>query len=199
MLGSFNVANAALALVLAIAAGVPADQAAAALAQMPPVPGRMEVVPGPAGAPTVLVDYAHAPDSLAHALAALRPHVTGHLTAVYGAGGDRDHGKRRLMGVAGAKAADRVIITDDNPRSENPAAIRAQVLAGARAAAGPDTTILEVPNRAEAIGQAIAGAQPGDLVALLGKGHETTIDYAGQLVDHNDKAVAEAVLNEVVA
>jgi len=194
MLGSFNVANAALSLVVAMAAGAPADQAAAALAQMAPVPGRMEVVPGPAGAPTVLVDYAHAPDSLAHALAALRPHVAGQLIAVFGAGGDRDHGKRRLMGAAGAKQADRVVITDDNPRSEDPAAIRAQVMAGARAAAGLATTIVEIPNRAEAIEQAIAGAQPGDLVALLGKGHETTIDYAGQLVDHNDKAAAAAAL-----
>jgi len=194
MLGNFNVANAALALVVAMTAGVPPDQAALALTQMAPVPGRMEVVPGPAGGPTVVVDYAHAPDALAQALAALRPHVSGQLWVVFGAGGDRDHGKRHLMGAAAAGGADRVIVTDDNPRSEEPATIRAEVLAGTGATAGPLASVQVIPDRAEAIDQAIAQGQGGDLIALMGKGHEVTIDYAGHLVDHDDRVVAAAAL-----
>ncbi|MCL2802718.1 MAG: UDP-N-acetylmuramoyl-L-alanyl-D-glutamate--2,6-diaminopimelate ligase [Micrococcales bacterium] len=192
MPGEFDVANAAMALALAIQTGAEPAAAAAGLAAMDPVPGRMEVVPRPVDGPSVVIDYAHAPEAIAQCLAALRPHVTGRLIAVLGAGGGRDLGKRELMGVAAAEAADLVVISDDNPRSEEPAVIRAQVLAGARAAAGAEAKdrVIEIPGRAEAICYAIEQAQAGDLVALLGKGHEQTIEVAGEFLPHSDKAVA---------
>ncbi len=117
-----------------------------------------------AGAP-VYVDYAHTPDALAAAIAALRPHATGRLILMFGAGGDRDTGKRPEMGAVAARLADQVIVTDDNPRSEDAAAIRRDVLAGA-----PDAT--EIGDRREAIAAAIAAAGPDDIVLLAGKGHE---------------------------
>ncbi|MDR0625861.1 MAG: UDP-N-acetylmuramoyl-L-alanyl-D-glutamate--2,6-diaminopimelate ligase, partial [Bifidobacteriaceae bacterium] len=162
--GHYNLANAALALVSAMEAGVGGSQAAAAISALRAVPGRMEVVtagvgapsddPGdaarePGGQPAVVVDYAHAPDAIAKVLAALRPVTEGKLIVVLGAGGDRDHGKRELMGANAAAGADLVIITDDNPRGEDPAAIRAALLAGAGAGAR------EVADRADGIGQAI--------------------------------------------
>jgi UDP-N-acetylmuramoyl-L-alanyl-D-glutamate--2,6-diaminopimelate ligase len=186
--GDFNVANAALALVSAIAVGVGGEAAARGVAGVRSVPGRMEVVAGPAGAPLVVVDYAHAPDAVAKALAALRPHTAGRLIAVLGAGGDRDHGKRRSMGRAAAAGADLVFITDDNPRGEDPAAIRAELLAGAGAKAR------EVADRADAIGQAVAEADGADTVVVLGKGHEGTIDYGGELKPHLDPAQARQAL-----
>ena len=114
----------------------------------------------------VLVDYAHTPDALRTALTALRPHVMGRLIVVFGAGGDRDRGKRPLMGAAAAKAADVVFVTDDNPRSEDPAAIRAAVRAGA-----PEAT--EIGDRAAAILTAVDALQPGDALLIAGNGHET--------------------------
>jgi UDP-N-acetylmuramoyl-L-alanyl-D-glutamate--2,6-diaminopimelate ligase len=186
--GAFNVANAALALVSAMALGVAAEAAARGVAAVRSVPGRMEVVPGPAGAPLVVVDYAHAPDAVAKALAALRPHTAGKLIAVLGAGGDRDHGKRGSMGRAAAAGADLVFITDDNPRGEDPAAIRAELLAGAGAKAR------EVADRADAIGQAVAEAGGADTVVILGKGHERTIDYGGELKPHLDPVQARQAL-----
>ncbi|MDR2347075.1 MAG: UDP-N-acetylmuramoyl-L-alanyl-D-glutamate--2,6-diaminopimelate ligase [Bifidobacteriaceae bacterium] len=186
--GQYNVDNAALALVAAMAAGVPAEAAARGIEAAPAVPGRMERVPGPPGSPQVVVDYAHAPASVAAALAALRPHTPGRLIAVLGAGGDRDHGKREAMGRAAAAGADLVYVTDDNPRSEPPAAIRAAVLAGA----GPEAR--EVACRADGIGQAIAVAVEQDTVVILGKGHEAVIDYGGQLRPHQDRLAAGAAL-----
>ena len=118
----------------------------------------------------VFVDYAHTPDALTTALTALRPHVMGRLVVVFGAGGDRDRGKRPLMGAAAAAAADLAYVTDDNPRSEDPATIRAAVLAGC-----PDA--IEIGDRAEAILTAIDGLEPGDALLIAGKGHET-----GQIV-----------------
>jgi UDP-N-acetylmuramoyl-L-alanyl-D-glutamate--2,6-diaminopimelate ligase len=188
--GAYNVANAALALVIAMAAGVDGAAAAAAVARVRAVPGRMEVVPGPSGGPLVVVDYAHAPDAIAKVLAALRPVTAGRLIAVIGAGGDRDHGKRELMGRTAGAGADLVFITDDNPRGEDPAAIRAALLAGAGAKAS------EAPERANAIGQAVGAARPADTVVILGKGHERTIDYGGDLRPHLDAAVAAQVLAE---
>ena len=114
----------------------------------------------------VFVDYAHTPDALTTALTALRPHVMGRLIVVFGAGGDRDRGKRPLMGAAAAAAADVVFVTDDNPRTEDPAAIRAAVRAGA-----PEAT--EIGDRAEAILTAVDALQPGDALLIAGKGHET--------------------------
>jgi UDP-N-acetylmuramoyl-L-alanyl-D-glutamate--2,6-diaminopimelate ligase len=118
----------------------------------------------------VFVDYAHTPDALTTALEALRPHVMGRLIVVFGAGGERDRGKRPLMGAAAAAAADLVYVTDDNPRSENPAAIRAAILA-----ACPEA--VEIGDRAEAILTAVDALQPGDALLIAGKGHET-----GQIV-----------------
>jgi UDP-N-acetylmuramoyl-L-alanyl-D-glutamate--2,6-diaminopimelate ligase len=176
MAGVFNVSNAALAAVLCLRCGVPASQVARGLHEAPPVSGRMEPVrvgPGPLG----VVDYAHTPDAVAAALETLRPHTSGRLVVVLGAGGDRDAGKRPLMGRAASEHADVVVVTDDNPRSEDPAVIRQAVRAGAASAAEP-ASVVEVPGRAAAIRHAVSGCGPGDVVLVAGKGHET-----GQVVD----------------
>src|SRR5690606_8773320 len=127
--------------------------------------GRLEMVGTHNGAP-IFVDYAHKPDALKKALDALRPYARGKLIVVFGAGGDRDQGKRPLMGRIAAENADRVIVTDDNPRGEDAAAIRAAILAAAPGAA-------EIGDRAEAIRSAIAALEPGDVLLIAGKGHET--------------------------
>jgi UDP-N-acetylmuramoyl-L-alanyl-D-glutamate--2,6-diaminopimelate ligase len=188
--GAHNLGNAALALTSAIVLGADGQAAISAIRQVNDVPGRMQTVGGPEGSPYVVVDYAHAPESVAAALTALRRHTEGRLIVVLGAGGDRDQGKRQPMGAAAAKLADLVVITDDNPRTEDPAAIRAALLTGAGAKA------IEVPSRADAIGQAIAGASSADTVAILGKGHETTIDYGGRLLPHQDQALAYSALTQ---
>jgi UDP-N-acetylmuramoyl-L-alanyl-D-glutamate--2,6-diaminopimelate ligase len=186
--GPYNLANAALALTAALAVGANGPEAAKALASVNNVPGRMELVPSGPGQPTVVVDYAHAPESVAQALRALRPHTAGQLIAILGAGGDRDHGKRELMGRAAAAEADLVYVTDDNPRSEDPAKIRQAVLKGAGAKG------VEVADRGESIARALKNAQETDTVVVLGKGHEATIDYGGVAHSHNDVAVASSVL-----
>jgi UDP-N-acetylmuramoyl-L-alanyl-D-glutamate--2,6-diaminopimelate ligase len=182
--GAYNIANAALAIVIAIGLGVEPAVAAQGVAQVDAVPGRMQVIELPGAGPLVVVDYAHSPSSVAAVLEALRPHTgAGPLVAVLGAGGDRDAGKREQMGTQAAQGADLVIVTDDNPRTEDPAIIRQAVLNGA--ACGP-ARVREVPNRAEAIALALdlAGAQ--GVVAILGKGHERTIDYGSTAVEHSD-------------
>ena len=151
---------------LLLAAGAEAEAVFSALKSVRPVRGRMELAATRANGASVYVDYAHTPDAVSTALQALRPHVRGRLVVVLGAGGDRDPGKRVLMGQAAAAHADRVIVTDDNPRSEDPAAIRAMVLAGAGEAE-------EVGDRAEAILYGVDGLQPGDCLLIAGKGHET--------------------------
>ncbi|MBR0680131.1 UDP-N-acetylmuramoyl-L-alanyl-D-glutamate--2,6-diaminopimelate ligase [Roseomonas eburnea] len=170
--GRFQADNALLAAALAVGAGLPADRVFAALPGLAGVRGRMErAVVLPNGA-AVYVDFAHTPDALTRLLAALRPHTAGRLHVLFGAGGDRDPGKRPLMGRACAEAADKVWVTDDNPRSEDPAAIRAAVLAGAPGAidAGP---------REAAIAAAMADLGPGDVLAVAGKGHEVGQEIAG--------------------
>jgi UDP-N-acetylmuramoyl-L-alanyl-D-glutamate--2,6-diaminopimelate ligase len=144
--------------------GVPLEDAAAALRDAPRVPGRFEPVDEGQDF-TVLVDYAHTPDALEAAIAALRPHVGGRLIVVFGAGGDRDRGKRPEMGAVAARAADVVIVTDDNPRGEDPAAIRRAVLAAAPGGR-------EIADRRAAIAEGIRGAGAGDIVLIAGKGHE---------------------------
>ncbi len=141
-----------------------------ALPDLRTVRGRMERAATRANGAAVFVDYAHTPDALTTALTALRPHVMGRLIVVFGAGGDRDRGKRPMMGKAAAEAADVVYVTDDNPRTEEAAAIRAAVMAGA-----PEAT--EIGDRAEAILTAVDALQPGDALLIAGKGHET-----GQIV-----------------
>lgn len=166
LVGGFQAANALAALGLVLATGADIEAATAALARLPGVPGRLEYVGSRRTGGAVYVDYAHTPDALETVLTALRPHVAGKLVCVFGAGGDRDRGKRPLMAAAAARLADRVIVTDDNPRTEDAAAVRREVLAGA-----PDAR--EIGDRHEAIRAAIAEAQAGDIVLLAGKGHES--------------------------
>ena len=189
--GDFNRVNTAMAALALMTAGVAPDAAGAALLEDPHVPGRMEPVGpgGESGLPLVVVDYAHTPDAVAAALQALRPATSGRLYVVLGAGGDRDRGKRAAMGRAAAQHADEVFVTDDNPRSEEPAAIRAAVLAGAREATDP-AVLHDVAGRATAITQAVSAAHaagPGSVVAVVGKGHETGQDIAGTVHHFDDR------------
>ena len=189
--GEFNVANALAAVVLLIEAGHEPEAAAAALEAFHGVPGRMEVVPGEGG--TVIVDYAHTPDAVERALLAIRPLTQGKIWCVIGCGGDRDFVKRPAMGRIAAELADHVVITDDNPRSEDPAAIRASVLAGALAVPGAD--VREIGDRAEAIASAIRAADRGDTVMILGKGHETGQEVAGVIHPFDDRQIARELLD----
>lgn len=162
--GAFQVSNALVALGLAVSTGVPHDKALAALETLQAPKGRLELV-GQLADAAVFVDYAHSPDALKNALMALRPYAAGQLTVVFGCGGDRDHAKRPVMGRIANELADRVIVTDDNPRTEDAATIRAEVLAAAPGAE-------EIGDRRAAIAAAIASIGPKDVVLVAGKGHE---------------------------
>ncbi|MGY2875293.1 UDP-N-acetylmuramoyl-L-alanyl-D-glutamate--2,6-diaminopimelate ligase [Marmoricola sp. URHA0025 HA25] len=177
--GAFNVANALCAVALAAEAGFDPGPVARAIARSHGVPGRLERVD--AGQPFLaVVDYAHKPDALEATLAALRPLTAGRLLLVVGAGGDRDTGKRPVMGAIGARFADVLVVTDDNPRSEDPSAIRAAVLAGARDVPEDERAeVLEVGSRREAIRRAVGLAAEGDTVLVAGKGHETGQEIGG--------------------
>lgn len=166
LIGGFQAMNVLTAAALAIACGAAPEAVFAVLPRLCTVRGRMQLAATRENGATVFVDYAHTPDAVQTALAALRPHVLGRLVAIVGAGGDRDRTKRPLMGAAAAAHADAVIVTDDNPRSEDPAAIRAAVLAGA----GPEAS--EVGDRAEAILRGVDALGPGDALLIMGKGHE---------------------------
>jgi len=166
LIGAYQVANALTAAGLALASGIDASQVWDALARLQPVRGRLErAVITPDGAP-VYVDYAHTPDAIEAAIVALRPHVKGRLITVFGAGGDRDHGKRSPMGEVASRASDVVIVTDDNPRGEEAGEIRRAVMAGTAANAH------EVAGRRAAIAEALAMAGRDDIVLIAGKGHE---------------------------
>ncbi|TWJ20456.1 UDP-N-acetylmuramoylalanyl-D-glutamate--2,6-diaminopimelate ligase [Micromonospora endolithica] len=184
--GRHNVANALLAVALLTGAGVDPKTAVAGVAACGGVPGRLELVDAP-GPVRGVVDYAHKTDAVVAVLAALREFSPGRVICVIGAGGDRDRGKRPLMGAAAAEGADVVLVTDDNPRTEDPAAIRAEVLAGAYGA-DADTRIVEVDGRRAAIAEAVRLAAPGDVVAVLGKGHEQGQEVAGQVHPFDDRA-----------
>ncbi len=171
--GEFQVSNALVAAALCIATGSPPDGVFDALATLKGAPGRLELV-GTRGTAPVFVDYAHKPDALDTVLATLRPLVTGHLVVVFGCGGDRDGGKRPIMGAIAARGADRVIVTDDNPRSEEPAAIRRAILEGT---SGGRAEVTEIADRAAAIEAAVGALRDGDVLVVAGKGHET-----GQIV-----------------
>ncbi|HEY4738331.1 MAG TPA: cyanophycin synthetase, partial [Xanthobacteraceae bacterium] len=174
---------------LAIATGSQPKHVFAALEKLAGAKGRLELAGARNGAP-IFIDYAHKPDALAKALVALRPYTTGKLTVVFGAGGDRDAGKRPIMGRIAHENADRVIVTDDNPRSENPAAIRAAILAAA-----PGAT--EIGDRSAAIRQAIASLQAGDVLLIAGKGHETGQILGDKILKFSDHdAVAAALRGE---
>ncbi len=188
MLGRFNAHNAAGAWACALAMGAGADAAARALAGFGGVPGRLEKVSG--GRPfTVVVDYAHTPDALERALAACREHADGRVLCVFGCGGDRDRGKRPLMGAIAARLADAAWVTNDNPRTEDPAAIAAAVVAGA-----PGAGLRTVLDRRAAIAAALGEAREGDVVLVAGKGHETTQTIGGQVLPFDDRAVARELL-----
>jgi UDP-N-acetylmuramoyl-L-alanyl-D-glutamate--2,6-diaminopimelate ligase len=190
LLGRYNAWNAAAAFAAARALGVPAVTAADGLARAPGVPGRLERVR--AGQPfEVVVDYAHTPDALARALAACREHCAGRVLLVFGCGGDRDRGKRPAMGAAAAAGADAAWVTNDNPRSEDPAAIARDIVTGAGAAGL--TVILD---RRAAVAAAVGRAGPGDLVLIAGKGHETTQTIAGEVFPFDDRVVARECLLE---
>ncbi len=166
LIGGFQAENVLVAAGLAIAAGADPDDVWRSLPRLAGVRGRMQLAATRSNGGAVFVDYAHTPDALATALKALRPHVMGRLVCVFGAGGDRDMGKRPLMGAAVAEHADSAFVTDDNPRSEDPAAIRAAILASC-----PMAT--EVGDRAEAILRGVDAVGPGDALLIAGKGHET--------------------------
>jgi UDP-N-acetylmuramoyl-L-alanyl-D-glutamate--2,6-diaminopimelate ligase len=162
--GAFQVSNALVALGLAVSTGVPADIGLRALERLKGARGRLDLVADRDGA-AVFVDYAHTPDALEKALQSLRPYATGRLTVVFGCGGDRDRGKRPIMGGIATRLADRAIVTDDNPRTEDAAAIRAEVMTGTTGAE-------EIGDRASAIRAAVKDLRRGDVVLIAGKGHE---------------------------
>ena len=178
LIGAYQVENALVAAGLAIATGETAERVLPALSVLKGVPGRLEII-GERNGGLAIVDYAHKPEALAAALDACRPFATGRLISVFGCGGDRDKGKRPVMGGISVEKADVTIVTDDNPRSENPQAIRAEILAGA-------TGAREIGNRAEAIAAAVAMMQPGDVVVVAGKGHETGQIIGDRVVPFSD-------------
>jgi UDP-N-acetylmuramoyl-L-alanyl-D-glutamate--2,6-diaminopimelate ligase len=185
--GTFQAGNVMAALGLVVATGTPIEAAVAALPQLEGVPGRLQkVAVHPNGAP-IFVDYAHKPDALEAVLTALRPHVTGRLHVVFGCGGDRDRAKRPLMGEIAQRLADQVIVTDDNPRTEEPATIRREILA-----ACPDAR--EIGERAEAIRAAVEALAPNDLLVVAGKGHEQGQIIGNQVRPFDDAAEVRAAV-----
>jgi UDP-N-acetylmuramoyl-L-alanyl-D-glutamate--2,6-diaminopimelate ligase len=192
VIGLYNVSNLLGVLAGLRALGVPLEHALYACAQLSPVPGRMEQI-HQSGQPLVAVDYAHTPDALEKALQALRPIAAergGQLWCVFGCGGDRDAGKRPLMGAVAQQQADQVVVTSDNPRSEDPAAILHQILQGTIAS----TAVRAEPDRAAAIALAVAEAAPADVVLIAGKGHEDTQETAGVRLPFSDMAHAQNAL-----
>ncbi len=187
LIGAFQAENALLAAGVVIAAGEASSTVTPLLAELSGVPGRMQLAATMEGA-GVYVDYAHTPDAVASALSAIRPHAQGRIIAVIGAGGDRDRAKRSLMGKAAADGADIVIVTDDNPRSEDPADIRKAVLAGC-----PDA--VEIGDRAQAIERGVSLLQDGDVLLILGKGHETGQQVGDEVLPFDDVAVAIAAVD----
>ena len=191
LVGGFQAANALVALGLVLATGGDPDEAVLAMETLQGVRGRMQLAATRGNGAPVFVDYAHTPAAVETALQALRPHVLGRLIVVLGAGGDRDRGKRPLMGAAAARNADVVFVTDDNPRSEEPASIRAEILK-----ACPEA--IEVGDRAEAILRAVDALEPGDALLIAGKGHETGQTVAGVVYPFDDleqASVAVAALD----
>jgi UDP-N-acetylmuramoyl-L-alanyl-D-glutamate--2,6-diaminopimelate ligase len=184
--GAFQVENALVAAGLVIATGGEPAATLLALAHLKGAKGRLELVGEANGAP-IFIDYAHKPDALAKALEALRPYVANRLIVVFGCGGDRDAGKRPMMGAIAAQLADRVVVTDDNPRSEEPAAIRAAILAGA-----PGAT--EIGDRREAIHSSVVELQRGDVLLIAGKGHETGQIIGKQVLPFSDHEAVAAAL-----
>jgi len=196
--GDFNVANTALAVVAGLGVGADPVGLVRGLARGVQVPGRMERIWSTGGdEPLAVVDYAHTPAAIDQLLAAVRFGLSGRLVVVLGAGGERDPHKRPAMGAAAARHAALVVVTDDNPRGEDPVAIRAAVLAGARAeAARSGARVVEVPDRGAAIRAAVRGTHRGDAVVLAGKGHETGQEIAGRVHPFDDRVALRRALEE---
>jgi UDP-N-acetylmuramoyl-L-alanyl-D-glutamate--2,6-diaminopimelate ligase len=190
--GSFQASNALVAAGLCLVTGSEPGAVFAALEKLNGAPGRLELVGRYQGAP-IVVDYAHKPDALDKALRALRPFVRGKLMVVFGCGGDRDPGKRPLMGAVAARIADRVIVTDDNPRSEDPGAIRRAILQGAAGF----SNVEEVSGRGLAIAQAISSLAPDDGLLIAGKGHETGQIIGGKTLPFSDAGCVRAALKDL--
>jgi UDP-N-acetylmuramoyl-L-alanyl-D-glutamate--2,6-diaminopimelate ligase len=191
LVGEFQIENALVAAGLAIGTGSEPAAVLAALEHLEGAKGRLEQVGEHNGAP-IFVDYAHKPDALAKALQALRPYAKRKLVVIFGAGGDRDAGKRPLMGAIAADNADQVIVTDDNPRSENPEAIRAAILAAAKNAT-------DIGDRADAIRTGISALQQGDVLLIAGKGHETGQIVGDKVLPFSDHEAVAAALAARVA
>ncbi|MDT3666094.1 UDP-N-acetylmuramoyl-L-alanyl-D-glutamate--2,6-diaminopimelate ligase [Cronobacter dublinensis] len=192
LMGAFNVSNLLLALATLLALGYPLAALLASAPRLQPVNGRMEVFSGP-GKPTVVVDYAHTPDALEKALQAARLHCAGKLWCVFGCGGDRDKGKRPLMGAIAEQFADVVVVTDDNPRTEDPKAIIADILTGMLDAGRARV----VEGRAEAVTNAIMQASENDVVLVAGKGHEDYQIVGTRRLDYSDRVTAARLLGAV--
>lgn len=190
LLGAFNASNLLAVLATLVVAGLPFEDACAAVEQLRTVPGRVERFGGEAGKPLVVVDYAHTPKALESVLHALRAHSQGRLWCVFGCGGDRDLGKRPLMAAAAERFADRVVVTDDNPRGEDPERIVADILAGF---ARPDDVMVE-RDRARAIAHAIGSAAASDVVLVAGKGHEDYQEVDGRRLPFSDREQVRSVL-----
>jgi UDP-N-acetylmuramoyl-L-alanyl-D-glutamate--2,6-diaminopimelate ligase len=187
--GAFQASNALVAAGLAIATGARAATVLPMLAALQGARGRLDLAGTASGGAPIFVDYAHTPDALAKALDALRPYVANRLVVVFGCGGDRDKGKRPQMGKVAVTKADLAIVTDDNPRSENPAVIRREILAAAPGA-------LEIGDRALAIAEAIGKLEPGDILLVAGKGHETGQTVGTTVIPFSDHDAVAAALKQ---
>ena len=190
--GEFQVQNALVAAAICLATGGETDAVLAALGTLEGAPGRLQLV-GRRGSAPVFVDYAHKPDALDKVLETLRPLTAHTLTVVFGCGGDRDQGKRPLMGEIAARLADIVIVTDDNPRSEAPAAIRRAILEGMQ---GGNARVFEIADRAKAIEEGVAALLDGDVLVIAGKGHETGQIVGGTVLPFSDLDAARAALQK---
>ncbi len=192
LMGAFNVSNLLLAMATLLMMDYPLEQLLAATSSLEPVCGRMEVF-NAQGKPTVVVDYAHTPDALEKALAAARLHCTGQLWCVFGCGGDRDKGKRPLMGAAAEEWADKVVITDDNPRSEDPLDIINDIMAGIL----DSSRVLAIPGRPEAVTSTILQAAPDDVILIAGKGHEDYQIIGHRKLDYSDRLTVARLLGVI--
>jgi UDP-N-acetylmuramoyl-L-alanyl-D-glutamate--2,6-diaminopimelate ligase len=190
LIGAFNAENLLSALGALLAQGMALPAACAALGAAKPAPGRMEVLGGPPSRPWVVIDYAHTPDALQRVLTALEGSVTGELWCVFGCGGDRDRGKRPMMGAVAADLADRIVLTDDNPRSEDPARIVSEIRAGT----SDHPRVSVIHDRRAALAAAIERARPGDVVLVAGKGHEAEQVVGAQRRAFSDRAVVAELL-----
>jgi UDP-N-acetylmuramoyl-L-alanyl-D-glutamate--2,6-diaminopimelate ligase len=191
LVGAFQASNALVAAGLAMATGANAETVLPRLESLQGARGRFDLAGTARGGAPIFIDYAHTPDALAKALDALRPYVRNRLVVVFGCGGDRDKGKRPEMGKVAVEKADLAIVTDDNPRSEDPAGIRSEILAGAPGA-------VEIGDRARAIAEAISGLRGGDVLLVAGKGHETGQTIGATVIPFSDHDAVEAALKQEV-